>query len=290
MVNKKCLFILLLGTILLLSGCANCYFGNYGERDDVQHFIHKVSARDHFDSQKLTAIFNQVNPDNMIVKSEKKPHEQTMTWNRYRARLITPEHIERGAVFWSAHFDTLQLAQQKYGVDPAIIIGILGVETDYGKYLGKFRAIDALSTLAFDYPRREHYFQYELEQYLLLTRDLERDPLSFPSSYAGALGLPQFMPSNYRHLAVSKNGKSPDLFNNADDVILSIANYFHHSGWQPNQAITLQVSNCNNTLKLGNECWQIYPNFLVIKRYNNSNFYAMTVYQLGQAVKNRKFT
>jgi len=287
--HTKKWMVVLSGWILLLSGCT-CYYGNFGERDDVQHFIDKVSARDHFDSQKLTSVFNQVNPDNMIVKSEKKPHEQSMTWERYRARLVNPAHVDRGADFWSAHQETLKIAQQRYGVDPEIIIGILGVETNYGKYLGKFRAMDALSTLAFDYPRREHYFQFELEQYLLLTRELDKDPLSLPSSYAGALGLPQFMPSNYRHLAVSKNGNTPDLFYNADDVILSIANYFHYSGWQPNQPVALQVSCCQNALKLGNECWQIYPNFLVIKRYNNSNFYAMTVYQLGQAAKHRKYS
>lgn len=276
--------------VLLLSGCASCddYHGRFGERQDVQAFIQRVSDKDHFDAQKLTGVFNQVNPKRMIVKSEKHPHETTMTWQKYRAVFLTPEHIERGKEFWCAHEQTLSLAQKRYGVDPEIIIGILGVETDYGKYLGKFKAMDALSTLAFNYPRREHYFQSELEEYLLLTRDLNKDPLSIPASYAGALGLPQFMPSNYRHLAVSKDGGTPDLFNNPDDAILSVANYFHHKGWRAYEAVTQKVNHRQNALRFGNEYWEIYPNFLVIKRYNDQNFYAMAVYQLGQAIKYRK--
>lgn len=278
---------------LFLTGCTSSFNnndGHFGEREDVQAFIQHVSEKDNFDAQKLTGIFNQVNPKRMIVRSESKPHEVTMTWEHYRNIFLTPAHIQRGADFWRAHEDTLILAQQKYAVDPEVIIGILGVETDYGKYLGKFKAMDALSTLAFNYPRRKYFFQSELEQYLLLTRDLDIDPLSLQSSYAGALGLPQFMPSNYRHLAVSKNGRTPDLFNNPDDAILSVANYFHHEGWQAFQPVAQKVSTCRNAARFGNECWQVYPNFNVIKRYNNKNFYAMAVYQLGQAVKNRKNT
>ncbi len=274
----------------MLAGCANTNTGTgFGERPDVQHFIQKVSAKDDFNARKLTALFNQVEPRPVFVHKTRKPRETSMTWYDYRAIFMTQGRIDKGVAFWNAHEATFIRAQQQYGVPPQVILGILGVETEYGKYLGKYRVMDSLSTLAFNYPRRAAFFQDELEQYLLLTRDLNINPLDLDGSYAGAVGLPQFMPDSYRELAVSESGKSPDLWHNADDAILSIANYFHHKGWQANQPAAVRVAHYNHqTSAFGDTYWILYPNFQVIKRYNDSNFYAMTVYQLGEAIRLEK--
>ena len=281
--------------IFLLTGCAStfnryCENTHFGERPDVQAFIQGLEAQENFNADDLTQLFNQVHVEHAAAKQPFHPFHPTppMTWARYRAIFLTPMHINTGIRFWHDHQDTLLEAEQKYGVSPETIVGIIGVETDYGKYLGKYRMIDALSTYAFNHPRRARFFQNELKEYLILTRELNIDPLSLYGSYEGAAGLPQFMPSNYRHLAVSKNGKAPDLWHNPDDAILSVANYFHHKGWQPYQPVTLETENCHHASKFGNQCWQIYPNFIVIKRYNNNNFYAMAVYQLGQTIKEKQ--
>jgi membrane-bound lytic murein transglycosylase B len=286
---KKSVLSLILG---LLAGCATeAPSGTgFGERAEVQNFIQEVSARDDFDSRYLTTLFDQVQPRPVFVKSTKKSAEVTMTWPRYRAIFMTQGRVDKGVAFWHSHEAAFAKAQQEYGVEPPVILGILGVETDYGKYLGKYRVMDALSALAFNYRRRSAFFQEELEQYLLLTRDLHKDPLSLYGSYAGAVGLPQFMPDSYRKLAVSEEGKAPDLWYNADDAILSIANYFHHKGWVYNQITAVRVDYPTAlTSRFGDEYWLLYPNFNVIKRYNDSNFYAMTVYQLGEAIRREKY-
>lgn len=274
----------------MLAGCASTNTGTgFGERPDVQYFIQKVAAKDNFNAHKLTALFNQVQVRPVFVHSTKHPRETAMSWDRYRAIFMTQGRIDKGVAFWNTHEAAFAQAQQQYGVPPQVILGILGVETDYGKYLGKYRVMDSLSTLAFNYPRRAEFFQHELEEYLLLTRDLDINPFDLYGSYAGAVGLPQFMPSSYRQLAVSDTGKSPDLWHNSDDAILSIANYFHHKGWQAHQPIAVRVSRPNNlTSSFGDTYWRLYPNFEVIKRYNDSNFYAMTVYQLGEAIRLEK--
>jgi membrane-bound lytic murein transglycosylase B len=284
--------IIVMFSLFLLSGCATTTTYNntgFGNRSDVQAFIQKVSNKDDFNSKKLTTLFNQVTPRTTFVSQTQKPRETSVTWEEYRSIFLTAEKIQNGIQFWNAHAAMLDKAQTEYGVDPEIIVGIIGVETDYGKYLGKYRVIDSLSTLAFNYPRRADFFQNELENYLLLTRDLKADPLSLYGSYAGAVGLPQFMPSNYRTLAVSANGKSADLWHNSDDAILSVANYFHHKGWQENAPIAVRLAKYNQeTVNFDQEHWLLYSNFEVIKKYNDSNFYAMAVYQLGSAIKQKR--
>ncbi|HEV2614870.1 MAG TPA: lytic murein transglycosylase [Gammaproteobacteria bacterium] len=271
-------------SILFLTGCVSSNFGN---RPDVQAFIQHVSQKDNFNQSDLTTLFNQVHPRPVYVHKENHAAERTASWEHYRAIFMTRSRIHAGRVFWREHQAALNQAQQEYGVDPAVIIGILGVETEYGEYMGKYRVIDSLSTLAFNYPSREPYFRGELEQYLLLTRELHKNPLDLYGSYAGAMGYPQFMPTAYRTLAVSQTpNQLPDLFNNPDDAILSIANYFHNKGWIPNKrpAVPLR-SHQRHAVLFGNQYWHLYHNFEVIKRYNNSDYYAMAVYQLGQKIQ-----
>lgn len=272
MVTQKIKFLLLL-PLFFLTSCAS----HFGERPDVQQFIQHVAHRDHFSQTHLTYLFNQVSPRPVVVHKETHATEHTASWEHYRSIMITRQRIALGREFWRAHRATLQQAQREYGVDPYVIVGILGVETEYGEYMGNYRVIDSLSTLAFNYPHRAHFFKNELEQYLILTRDIHKDPLRLYGSYAGAMGYPQFMPSSYRKYAVSENAdRQPDLFDNPDDAILSVANYFHHMGWLPHKRVAIIINK---------KKWRVYHNFNVIKKYNDSNFYAMAVYQLGQIIQ-----
>jgi membrane-bound lytic murein transglycosylase B len=270
---KYSLFIIISLSAFFLSGCAS----NFGNRPDVQVFIEQVAQKDNFNQSDLTTLFNHVHPRPVYVHKENTAAEKTASWEHYRSIFMTRRRIEAGRRFYLAHRATFTQAQNTYGVDPAVILGILGVETEYGSYMGNYRVIDSLSTLAFNYPSRQVFFRNELEQYLLLSRELNQDPLSLYGSYAGAMGYPQFMPDSYRKYAVSQTpGKTPDLFHSPDDAILSVASYFHHMGWIPRGRVAVIVNH---------KKWLVYHNFAVIKKYNNSNYYAMAVYQLGQAIK-----
>jgi membrane-bound lytic murein transglycosylase B len=276
---------------LVLAGCATT---QYSQQAPVNQFIQKMVVKHHFNQCQLTQLFNQVQPQPHIIQTMTAPHEG-LPWYKYRAIFLTPSRAQEGADFWNQHAATLQYAQVHYGVPPQIIVAILGVETRYGRFEGTYRVIDALSTLSFAYPPRATYFQSELEQYLLLTQEMPLDPLAVKGSYAGAIGLPQFMPSSYRHYAVDSTGKGySNLMSNPDDAILSVANYFKADGWQTGGPVAMPVKQPVITSKRaslltlkgeqGPEYWLTYHNFHVIMRYNASPQYAMAVYQLSEAI------
>lgn len=222
----------------LLSGCAS----PINHEPQVQTFIQQTSTKENISKTYLENVFSHVHIDHAVLKSMQKPKEFSTPWYKYRAIFVQPARAQSGAQFWTAHTQAFNTAYRRYGVPPQMIAAILGVETNYGKNLGTFKAIDALSTLAFAYPPRAHYFQYELAQYLVLTQQLHLDPLTLQSSYAGAVGFPQFMPSSYRFYAVSATGQNAaDLWHNPDDAIMSIANYFHHFGWQKGQPVAVHA-------------------------------------------------
>jgi len=164
-------------------------------------------------------------------------------WAAYRARFIEPVRIRAGQRFWEANRDTLERAEREFGVPASLIVGVIGVETIYGQHTGNYRVIDALATLAFDFPAshpraeaRAEFFRSELEQFLSLTSRTGMDPLAVRGSYAGAMGWPQFMPSSWTRYAIDYDGDSKvDLFNSQADVIGSVANYFKSYGWQTGQ-------------------------------------------------------
>lgn len=214
---------------------------NYTQRTDVSAFIQKMVDKYGFDKSKLYQLFNQVKTEPTILTTMSKPGE-AKPWYQYRAMFLQLQRAQQGAAYWHQHEATLAAAQKLYGVDPAIIVAILGVETHYGKIQGNFLVLNALSTLGFNYPQRCRYFRGELEQYLLLTRDTPLDPLTVKGSYAGAMGAPQFMPSSYREYGVDVNHKGyADLMNNADDIIFSTAHYFKAYGWQTGQPVAVQA-------------------------------------------------
>jgi membrane-bound lytic murein transglycosylase B len=227
-----CLFIITLFSSIIASAETA-----FTQRKDVQNFINYMVSQHHFDKQELTVVMNEVQPQPQIIESMEKPYEKK-NWDVYKQLFLTPERVKGGLEFWKANSTSLKKAEKKYGVPAHIIVAILGVETLYGKKQGNYRVIDALSTLAFNYPKRSQFFTKELAQYLLLCREHQVSPTQYMGSYAGAMGKPQFMPSSYRYYAVDFSGNpKKDLMNDNEAVIASIANYFHKHGWQSNQGI-----------------------------------------------------
>jgi membrane-bound lytic murein transglycosylase B len=163
-------------------------------------------------------------------------------WYRFRARYIDDARIAGGVRFWQQHAAVVVRASREFGVPPEIIVATIGVETLYGRHTGSFRVLEALSMLAFDYPPRADFFRDELEQFLLLARELGVDPAAVRGSYAGAIGIPQFLPSSYRKYAIDYDGDGrADLAGAPADAIGSVANYYRTFGWEPDGAVTVRV-------------------------------------------------
>ncbi len=207
------------------------------KRSDVQKFINDMVKHHHFERKQLTDILREAKFQPQIIESMNKPYEKK-TWDVYKDLFLTPQRVQAGLEFWRANQQTLEQAQNQFGVPAHIIVAIIGVETLYGKHQGNYRVLDALSTLAFDYPKRSEFFTKELKEYLLLCREQSVPATEYMGSYAGAIGKPQFMPSSYRFYAVdfTGNGKR-DLVNEDRDVIGSVANYFHKHGWKLNEDV-----------------------------------------------------
>ncbi len=273
--------------------------GTYSHSPAVIKFIKHMVHQHGFSETYLNGLFSKANRLDSVIKLETPepsvgPVKPSIgSWTRYRNKFLTDDHINNGVAFWRNNAETIQQASLIYGVDPEYIVGIIGVETYFGRNFGKTRIFDALTTLSFDTERRSKYFMSELESFLLMARDEHFDPLQPQGSWAGAMGYGQFMPSNFKTLAVdfNKDGKR-DLWH-PHDAVGSVAHYFSKSGWQMHKPVTKRVglSKDPNVIELstyeGNEYWETYPNFKVIKKYNNSNKYAMAVHQLAQAIKSR---
>lgn len=195
-----------------------------------------------FDKNVLSQTFAKVEVKDSILKAISRPAEKSKPWYDYRKIFITDKRINGGVKFWQQHAEALQAAEQKYGVPVEVIIAILGVETRYGGNVGGYRVVDALSTLAFRYPPRSPFFRSELEHFLLLTREEKMSLLDPVGSYAGAMGLGQFMPSSYREYAVDFDGDGKrDIWTNPVDAIGSIANYLKRHGWIAGESIVHQT-------------------------------------------------
>jgi membrane-bound lytic murein transglycosylase B len=294
------------------------------QRPEVQEFINRVAQQHSFERGTLEQLlaqseFRQDAIDAITRPAEGKP------WHEYRPIFLTETRIKEGAEFMAAHRETLKRAEQTYGVPAEVITAIIGVETRYGTHAGKYRILDALVTLGFDYPPRAEFFRKELEQYLLLTRENKLDPLALTGSYAGAMGYGQFIASSYRKFAVDFDGdKVIDIINNPVDAIGSVANYLAVNGWERNEplvtfptenpAVTTTSTDLKPKITLGewrskgysiapklpdttkaalitlpvaegNEYWLGLQNFYTITRYNRSPLYAMAVYQLSQRIR-----
>src|SRR6202030_4113220 len=189
-----------------------------------------VVARDQLRKRQVLALLRKGEPQPKIIELMTRPAEKVTPWWEYHDRFLTPERIDLGVQFWADHRQSLERVAAERGVPPEYLIAIIGVETRYGRSTGKYRVLDALATLAFDYPPRSEYFRGELEQFLLLVNEDKLNPLTTTGSYAGAMGAPQFMPSTYRRYAIDANTDNKrDLW---DDIIASVANYLQEHGWQ----------------------------------------------------------
>jgi len=219
----------------------------------ISEFIDEMVAKHQFKRDELDTLFDRVEYRQDVIDAISRP-ATIKPWLEYRAAFVNRKRIKFGLEFWHKYPKTLRRAERKYGVPQEIIIAIIGVETIYGKNMGSFRVVDALTTLAFDYPRRADFFRSELENYLLLARDQEFDLLAIRGSYAGAMGIPQFMPSSYRNYAVDFNGNHRiNLLQESGDAIGSVGNYLQGYGWIKGEpvAVRTQVSEeaCTGEIK-----------------------------------------
>lgn len=212
-------------------------------RADVSAFIDEMVAEYDYDRETLEGYFAAAKVQDRILELISKPAEKSLTWGEYRDLFMKQERIDLGAAFWSEHETMLTRVSDATGVPIEILVGIIGVETYYGRITGGHRVIDALSTLAFEYPRRSKFFRKELKEFLILTRDQGIDATVPTGSYAGAMGRPQFMPSSFRAYAVDSTGDGKiDIWNDWEDVAGSIANYFIRHGWKEDEPVVAQAT------------------------------------------------
>jgi membrane-bound lytic murein transglycosylase B len=212
-------------------------------RPEVQAFIAGMHREHGFDRQQLTAVLRDANPQPRIIEIMDRPAERALAWWEYRARFLTDERIDGGVRIWNEHRDALEKVAADTGVAPQYLVAITGVETSYGRITGNYRVLDSLVTLAFDYPRRAEYFQRELTQFLLLAREEDVAANSIKGSYAGAMGIAQFMPSSYRSFAKDgANDGHRDLWTWNIDVFASIANYLREHGWRSGEPVLSEAT------------------------------------------------
>lgn len=304
-------------------------YGGYSQRDEVQAFARALEHDHHLDYPSLIRAFEDAQFQPSVIRAMEPPSSPNVrSWERYRPRFVNAIRIRRGKAFMQEYSEALQRAEAMSGVPAEIIAAIIGVETIYGSDTGKYRLLDALTTLAFDYPRRAEYFKEELTHYFLFLHEQKLQINDVYGSFAGAVGYPQFMPSNLRTLAMDFDGDGKiDLRNSPVDAIGSVARFLQQHGWQPNAPIatplkvkkftppesmteelrpSLQWQTLSDwpvqvdappeptqlfaivpleTPQKKTEYWLGYYNFYVLSRYNRSSFYAMSVYQLAQALR-----
>ena len=299
----------------------------FSDEAAVKAFIANMHEQYGFDTAHLTRHFSAIRPNTTVLNAIRPAAvpELQRSWQRYRERFVNSRRTEGGVRFWRENAAILQRAEADYGVPAEIIVAIIGVETEYGRNMGKFSVLEALASLAFHYPPRADFFRNELEQFLLLSRENGVSPLDIKGSYAGAIGIPQFMPSSQRRYAVDFDGDDRiDLRNNVTDAIGSVARFLQQHGWQKGMPVAVPARVSGDPARLiaagikpstsiremvkqdifasgdaelpaalidlvtpdaATEYWVSFENFFVITRYNRSSFYAMSVFQLAEALR-----
>ena len=234
--NKVAMLSAVIALITILS--VNSY-ADYSSNELVKEFIDEMVAEENFDRDSLQQLFAAVEKKQSIIDAMNRPAERTLTWGKYRNIFLQESRIAGGVKFWRENAEVLAAAEANYGVPAEIITAIIGVETLYGGNTGSYRVMDALSTLAFDYPKRAPFFRSELKHFLILARDQKRQPLDLKGSYAGAMGLGQFMPSSYRAYAADYDRDGfIDIWQSEPDAIWSVANYLAEHRWKSGEVIT----------------------------------------------------
>ena len=215
---------------------------SYLSRAEVDAYIEELIQQHDFSRPELEEVLAAAERRQDIIDLMRRPAERRLNWHEYRKIFLDEQRIAGGVEFWQQNQATLERAEKEYGVAPEVIVAIIGVETRYGRVTGRHRVVDALMTLAFDYPPRASFFRKELTQFLLLAREEGKNPTSLTGSYAGAMGFGQFIPSSYRNYAVDfdRDGVR-DIWQNRTDAIGSVANYFSRHGWRGAAQVTLPV-------------------------------------------------
>jgi len=234
---KQLLLILwmLIPTVLF---AAEITSGDYKNRDDVNAFVTRMVEKTDYTEAELVDLFSQVKKQSHLFDRLNRPAEKALQWHQYRRIFIKDKRIDEGVKFWRKHRELLSKVSAETGVPAEIIVAIIGVETFFGIYKGKDPVFDSLVTIAFDYPKRAKFFTSELEQFLLLVKEQNLEPREIRGSYAGAMGMPQFISSSYRHYAVDGDGDGQvNLFDSIHDITASVANYFVQHGWKANEAV-----------------------------------------------------
>ncbi|MGB6329863.1 MAG: lytic murein transglycosylase B [Halarcobacter sp.] len=320
--------------IFLIFLCSNsfAYNKNYANNSDVKIFINDLAKNEGFDKKELINLFSKVEVQNSALKyylKAKKSDIKIMkknygSWDRYEEKLLNKKRIDLGIEFMKRNKKVLVQAYKKFGVQPEYITAIIGVESYYGLFMGNYPVFDTLSTLSFEENRKNKFFKNELKEFLKLTKKNKQNPKSINGSFAGAIGLAQFMPSNFKRLAVDFNKDNKVDLNNEVDAIGSVANYFQKSGWNKYLPVATRVSykgkrftkfktgfkhkykrsklrgispknknffynNKVHLVKLNrkkfDELWYGTKNFYVITRYNRSSYYAMAVHKLAKEIR-----
>jgi membrane-bound lytic murein transglycosylase B len=291
---------------------------------ETEVFIGEMVQKHQFEEHALRKLFSRVRPLSSVVRAISAPGT-ARPWHEFRARNVDPARISGGVVFWREHAALLAKARQQYGVPEEIIVATIGIETLYGRNTGSFRVMEALATLAFNYPPRADLFRSELEAYLLMVRESGLDPMKMRGSYAGAMGIPQFLPSSFRRYAVDFDADGRRDLMSVADAIGSIANYYREFGWQTGGTVLVPVTVSGDTEALlkagikphlkvaelkrlgvspagpveegaeaalftaeaesGPRYWLGLNNFYVITRYNRSVNYALAVYELARELR-----
>jgi len=231
--------------VMLLFGSlyAMCSQADYSQRADVKQFINEMVDEHGFDRAYLENKFAAAKKLDNVLESIAKPAEKELTWEQYRPIFVTDKRSDKGKIFIKDNLEVLKRAEKEYGVPVEIIAAIIGVETYYGKRTGGYTVFDSLTTLSFDYPPRSEFFKSELKQFLLLSKEEDISIEEMTGSYAGAMGMPQFISSSYRHYAVDFDGDGKrDLWHSLPDVIGSVANYFSVHGWNAGDNVAYPVT------------------------------------------------
>lgn len=319
-----------LGLALWVAG-VGAVQADYSRTPEGQAFIQKMHTTHGFEAASVARSLASAAKNPPVLRLIRPPSAPAArSWQAYRKRFVETHRIEGGLRFWQQHRVLLRAASERYGVPEEIIVAIIGVETVYGRHTGDFQTLSALATLAFDYPPRSALFLRELEHLFLLARLQGRDPSAYYGSYAGALGIPQFLPSSVLNYAVDFDGDGRiDLETSVADAVGSVARYLAEHGWEPGAPIasrvfpgrpdglpplleagllprldreTLQQAGITApptasgpfavidlpTPGASTEYWLAHRNFYVISRYNRSTFYAMSVHQLAQTLRERR--
>ena len=235
---------------LVLISNSSVALGNETRQATTEKLMDELVIEHGFDEQYINSIFAKVNYLPNLIDSISKPAEKTKTWPEYRAIFITPARIAAGAIFATKHQVLLNKASKETGVPVAILLGILGVETSFGRILGRYKVIDSLYTLTVGYPPRSEFFRQQLINLFYLVREQNIAIETVKGSYAGAMGAPQFIPSSYRTFAVDGDGDGLiDLFDNWNDIIMSVANYLKVNGWHNQEDILAKTNFVDSLIK-----------------------------------------